>query len=403
MRLGIVYHMPFWQSDDGSLWEAEGSFGRYVDSLAPYFDEISLCVPVRPTPAPEGTRLRATNVRLAPLPFFEGPRQFYPQLPAVVRALRAWVPTIDVLNCRVPTPAAWFAFREARRAGMPVFLLVVGDLRAVAPTLPYRGIKRALFAAYTAFEEWAIDRMTQTAVTFANGADLAAKHRGRGTSVIETKTTTVAAEDIGTRTDTCRRASIRMLTVSRIDPRKGLACLPDAVARLHALGHDVQLDIVGPVVGQPGEAERARIEETARRLGVADRVRIAGPIPLDRLMPLYREYDLFVLPTGPGEGIPRVLLESMAAGAPVIVTRVAGIPSLVSHERNGLLIEESSGEAVARAAARLIGDASLRQRIIEGGYDTARAHTLEAQAGRMMSELAARLPVQLRRAPAPAA
>ena len=42
MKLGIVYHMPFWKGADGSLWEGEGSFARYVDSLAPYFDEVSL-------------------------------------------------------------------------------------------------------------------------------------------------------------------------------------------------------------------------------------------------------------------------------------------------------------------------------------------------------------------------
>ena len=46
MKLGIVYHMPFWREADGTLREIEGSFARYVDSLAPYFDEISLCVPV---------------------------------------------------------------------------------------------------------------------------------------------------------------------------------------------------------------------------------------------------------------------------------------------------------------------------------------------------------------------
>ena len=46
MKLGIVYHMPFWRGADGTLREIEGSFARYVDSLAPYFDEISLCVPV---------------------------------------------------------------------------------------------------------------------------------------------------------------------------------------------------------------------------------------------------------------------------------------------------------------------------------------------------------------------
>jgi glycosyltransferase involved in cell wall biosynthesis len=310
----------------------------------------------------------------------------------VIRTLRGWVPTLDLLSCRVPTPAAWFAFREAERHRVPVFLLVVGDLRAVAPTLPYRGVKRALFAAYTNFEEWAIDRMTRSAITFTNGADLAAKHRAGSAHLVETKTTTIAADDVNTRTDVCEGSTIRILTVSRIDPRKSLGCLPDAVARLRARGHDVRLDIVGPVVGQPGEAESAAIIQAAERLGVGDRVRLLGAVPLDRLMPLYRSYDLFALPTGPGEGIPRVLLESMAAGVPVIATRVAGIPSLVTHEGNGLLIDASTGEVVAAAADRLIRDPALRRQLIQGGYETARAHTLEAQAARMMAELRSRLP-----------
>ena len=56
MKLGIVYHMPFWRAADGSLREVEGSFARYVDSLAPYFDEISLCVPVRGNADPRDQR-----------------------------------------------------------------------------------------------------------------------------------------------------------------------------------------------------------------------------------------------------------------------------------------------------------------------------------------------------------
>ena len=72
-------------------------------------------------------------------------------------------------------------------------------------------------------------------------------------------------------------------------------------------------------------------------------------MPLDRLLPLYRDYDVFVLPTLPGEGIPRVLLEAMAAGLPVVTTRVAGIPSLVTHEVNGLLVDEPTADAVADA------------------------------------------------------
>jgi glycosyltransferase involved in cell wall biosynthesis len=399
MRLGIVYHMPFWQSADGELYEIEGSFARYVDSLAPYVDEVSLCVPMRARPAGDGTRVRARNVRLAPLPDFDGPRQFYPQLPEIRRRLRRWVRTVDLINCRVPTPAAWFAFNAAQRARVPVFLLVVGDLEAMASTLPYRGVKRVLYSAYTAFEERAIRRMAAASVTFANGGELAAKHRRDGVDVIETKTTTIAAVDIQTRSDTCGRSPVRLLAVSRIDPRKGLRCLPGAIARLGSAGHDVALDIVGPAVGQTGEVERAAIERSAREHGVAGRVRCVGAIPLDRLMPLYRDYDLFVLPTGPGEGIPRVLLEAMAGGLPVVTTRAAGIRSLVVQEQNGLLIERAEAGDVAGAVSRLIADAPLRQRLIQGGYATASAYTLERQAAEMVGLVAAKTGLTFRTPP----
>jgi phosphatidyl-myo-inositol dimannoside synthase len=395
MTLGILYHMPFWQAADGSLWESEGSFARYVDSLAPYFDEIVLSVPVFDRPQAAGSRVRATNVRLAPLPYFPGPRQFYPMLPRVIGRLKDWVGQCDVIHLRVPSPAAIFAFRAARAQRKPVFLLVVGDYEALLPHLPYRGIKKTLFRAYVAFEEWALKHMTTRALTFANGAALRRKHEWQGARVFETKTTTLTLQDLSDRRDTCTGPRLRVLTVSRIDPRKGLRMLPEAVAGLVARGLDVSLDLVGPTIGLIGDDEREAIRLEAERLQVADRVNLLGPVPLDRLMSLYRDYDLFVLPTQPGEGIPRVLLEAMANGLPVVTTAVSGIGSLITHEENGWLMAEASAAAVAAAVSRLASDPVLRRRLIEGGYATARAHTLERQAAEMMRVTGAELPLAL--------
>ena len=391
MTLGIVYHMPFWQTGDGALWEAEGSFARYVESLAPYFDEILLAVPVCNPASDGGTRLRAANVRLAALPFFPGPRQFYPQLADIYRRLRRFVAACDVVHLRIPSPAAIFAFRLARRLHRPVFSLVVGDYQALLPHLPYRGIKKALFRAYVAAEERAVSRITHGSLTFTNGAALREKHERDGARVFETKTTTLRASDVVARGDTCQERPVRLLTVSRIDPRKKLHVLPEAVAHLQRAGIDAHLEIVGPPIGLLGERERDRIEEDARRLRVAQKVTLRGAVPLDRLMPLYREFDVFVLPTGPGEGIPRVLLEAMAAGVPVVTTRVSGIASLVADGENGLLMDDASGDTVAAAVRTLVERPELRQRIIAGGYETARAHTLDAQAAAMMDVVAREL------------
>jgi glycosyltransferase involved in cell wall biosynthesis len=189
---------------------------------------------------------------------------------------------------------------------------------------------------------------------------------------------------------------VRLLTVSRIDPRKGLRVLPAAVAELVAAGVDVSIDIVGPTIGLIGDDEKAAIADDARRLGVADRVHLPGPIALDQLITAYRDYDLFVLPTRPGEGVPRVLMEAMANGLPVITTRVSGIGSLVTHGQNGIVIDESSPGAVARAVRLLIEQAALRREIIQGGYQTARAHTLERQAAGMMRVISEQLRLPIR-------
>src|SRR4051812_42213725 len=237
--------MPFWRAADGTLREIEGSFARYVDSLAPYFDEISLCVPVLREPRGEGTPIRARNVTLAALPNFDGPVQFYPRLPIMVPRIVRFVAGVDVLHCRVPTPAAIVASVCARLLGRHQFVLVVGDLQALLPTMPYRGVKKMLWRAYTAFEEANIQWMVKHALAFANGEALTLKHARPGRAVIQAQTTTIDAEAISSREDTCAGPRVRLLSVSRIDPRKGLRVLPGAVRLIADDGCEAAIDLIG--------------------------------------------------------------------------------------------------------------------------------------------------------------
>ena len=173
------------------------------------------------------------------------------------------------------------------------------------------------------------------------------------------------------------------------------------VNRLRTSGIPASIDIIGPAVGRPGEDELTAIVADAAQLNLSSHVNVPGPVALDRLLPMYREYDLFVLPTLPGEGIPRVLLEAMTAGLPVVTTRVAGIPSLITHEVNGWLVDSPTVETIAAALSRIISDGALRRRLIANGYETARSFTLEAQAARLLAEVSARLALPLKQ-PQPA-
>ena len=398
MRLAIIYHRPFYRDPAGGLWEAEGAFSRYVESLARYVDQVVLCVPQREDPFPSGGyRLDADNVVLWPLPFFDRLPRFYAGLPTMLARLWRGLPEWDLVNLRVPTPLGVYAYGLARLRRRPVFLLVVGDLAGVAASVRVDRPKRLVYRAYLLLEEWLQDVMVRGAPSFVNGQALYAKYNRPGRRVLLTTTSTISVADIGGRDDTCGSSTIRLLCVSRIDPRKGLRYLPATVADLVDRGHDVRLTIVGPVVGTLGAEERSRVVQDANGLGVGERIDFTGAKTLPEVLEIAREHDLFVLPTLPGEGVPRVLLEAMAAGLPIVATDVAGVPTLISHEVNGLLVPPASSDDLTRALDRLIRDGDLRRRLISNGYRLARAHTADAHARKIALGLVKLAGIHLRR------
>jgi colanic acid/amylovoran biosynthesis glycosyltransferase len=164
------------------------------------------------------------------------------------------------------------------------------------------------------------------------------------------------------------RASGRLpgsiVTVGRLDPIKGFDVLIDAVAELAQQGRRVQCRIIGegPL--------RAEMQARIARLGIADRVTLVGAIPQAEVRAALYEASIFTLPSvvtpdGNRDGIPVSLMEAMAAGAPVVSTRVSGIPELIEDGREGLLVPPGDAPALARALAQLLDDAELGRRLSE--------------------------------------
>lgn len=148
----------------------------------------------------------------------------------------------------------------------------------------------------------------------------------------------------------------RLVFVGRLAAAKGLTILLEAVAKVD----DVTLDIAGD------GPDRKILEEKARSLGISDRVAFLGYRSQTQVRDLLRRSDIFVLSSF-AEGLPVVLMEAMAAGVPVIATRVAGIPELVRDQESGLLVPPGDSDAAADAIRRLLGDPDLRNRIAAAG------------------------------------
>jgi glycosyltransferase involved in cell wall biosynthesis len=94
-----------------------------------------------------------------------------------------------------------------------------------------------------------------------------------------------------------------------------------------------------------------RLLQIARQNGVADRVQVVGSVAQQELPLHYSAADLLVLASS-REGLPNVLLESLACGTPVIATRVGGSPEVVRAPEAGALLDERSAAAIMAAVRR---------------------------------------------------
>jgi glycosyltransferase involved in cell wall biosynthesis len=155
----------------------------------------------------------------------------------------------------------------------------------------------------------------------------------------------------------------RILSVGTLRACKGLDDLIRAVGLLRGEGRDVDLEIVGE-----GE-ERPALEALIRELGLVDRVRLAGYRPQEHLLHAYRQAAVVALPAHHEDhfGIPNILIEALAAGAPVVCTELPSLPELVEHEKSGLFVPERDPRALAVAMARLLDEPWLARRLADEG------------------------------------
>jgi len=136
-------------------------------------------------------------------------------------------------------------------------------------------------------------------------------------------------------------------TVGRLEEQKGQKDLVAAVARLRREGVPATLLLVG------SGREEARLREQVLAEGIEGDVRFLGT---RRDLPeLFRAMDVFAFPSL-WEGFPIALLSAMAAGLPVVVTPVGGVPEVVRHGANGLIVPAGDSRALAEAIRNVHDD-----------------------------------------------
>lgn len=178
---------------------------------------------------------------------------------------------------------------------------------------------------------------------------------------------------------------VRLLTVGRLVQKKGHCYAIEAVADLVAAGRDIEYTIAGdgPL--------RLDLEQLADKHSLRDRVKFLGAVDQEQVRRLYRESDVFILPSitaddGDMEGVPVVLMEAMACGLPVVSTRHSGIDELVADNECGFLVDQGDTAGLVGRLSEIVDRPEVctniakcaRQRI-EAEFDVGNLNQLLAE------------------------
>jgi glycosyltransferase involved in cell wall biosynthesis len=295
-------------------------------------------------------------------------RGMYALLPSVALSLRATLgarllaDSYDVVHAHWVVPNAVLVTDLVRAHQMPFVISLHGSDVFVAERLrPARALVGHAFAAAGSIT--------------ACSDDLHRRALALGAPTLRTRTVAYGVDIAAFSPDVARSGAIRarlgvapqaflVLAFGRLVEKKGFRYLIEAMTRVPG----AQLVIAGE-----GDL-RGELQTLARELGAP--VSFCGALDRAAMAAALASADVAVVPSvvdraGNVDGLPNALLEALAAGRPIVASRVAGIPDVIAHEGNGLLVPEKDAGALAEALQRLAAEPATRARLSAAARETA--------------------------------
>lgn len=365
MRLLVASHKLCWSDPAAaSGFATDGGFGVQIGALAALFDETIVCVPVARAAPPGGLTPLPPTLTVRPLrdPGTGPLRRRAAVLVWIVPLVRA-LREADAVHAPVPGDVGFLAVVLALVLRKPLFVRHCATWRE-----PRTRADRLL--------RWLLERSAGGRnVVLATGGDSAPPSPGV-TAIEWIFSSSIRDADLdAARLQPARTApepgSARLVTGGRLIPDKGAGTVIEACAALRDRGLVAHLDIVGDGPARPS------LEASARSLGCGEAVTFHGRLPRTDVLTIFDHADLFVYPTRSSEGFPKLVLEALSRGLPVIATPVSAIPVLVGDA--GLIVDADL-DAVIAATAALLQDRAHFEAAQRATLERASHFTLEAWA-----------------------
>jgi glycosyltransferase involved in cell wall biosynthesis len=385
-RLVVISHKVCWPSAASpSGFATTGGFPMQMAALAELFDETVLCVPVDERAARgesnplSGPRQRV--VALDPLPANRRPRRLrmLPWVPGNAARVARQVRGADVVHAVIPGDVGSLGLVLAPLFGRRLLVRYCGSWEVT------RSVAERAWKAY--MRRRASSRDVMVATGAADGP--APTEHPAIHWIFATTLSDAHLDDLARRAVTAQRSGL--VSAARQVTEKGTAQAIRALRYLHDWGHPVTLDVVGDGADLP------RLRALARDLGLGDHVTFHGQLAHDRVLDRLLAAEVLLHPTL-REGMPKVVVEALACGLPVVCSPVPAVESLVRATGLGAIVERDDVTGIASAARALLTDRGRLARVHTEAPRVARGLSLDRWRDTLASFMAEAWP-ELVRAP----
>ena len=365
MRLAVVSHKLCWRAPESpEQFQTDGGFPAQIEAISELFSETRLVVPCSYTKQHEGTSpLVGLNLSVVPLSVPSG-SDLKRKLHLPFWLVRNWI-------------KIWSEVREADAIHTPI----PGDVGTIGMVLGL-ALRKPLFVRYCGnwfvrrtaaevFWRWMMERFAggRNVMLATGGAGSPPSSKNENIQWIFSTSLKLGVIEENAPGELPKDGRLALITVSRQEKGKGTDIVLRAFARLLEDHPRATLNIVGDGAFLP------ELRSIAEKLGLGGRAVFHGKVEPKQVLALLKQSHVFCYPTE-SEGFPKVVLEALACGLPVITTRVSVLPQLIKSDC-GIILEEPTADGLAAAVSKLCRDPKKYRSMSQAAIAVARNYTLE--------------------------
>jgi glycosyltransferase involved in cell wall biosynthesis len=373
---------------NGREYSSDEAHILFMIGMKKYFNNLTFCSRLLPGINSANYRI-PEQIKICPLPYYKDVLELFIKsviyMTQIWRIIRNNINRWDILWLCWPHPVSLLILIMVKiQSYQSIPVLIVRQNLNKLVRLRYRGIKKLFAIIVINVLEWQLKLWDNETHIFTVGDEMYQKFCKSYRHVQLIRLPPLSKRDIpviNTSENKKTMLPISLLYVGRLEPEKGLPYLIQSISLLKKDNKHVHLKIIG---SGPEEKE---LRTLTKKLDVKNEVTFYGYVKFgEPLFSYYTRADCLVLPSL-SEGFPNVIMEAMAFNVAIIATKVGGIPEIIKHKRNGLLVQPGSAEAFAEAIIELIDNPELADSMRKSAKIDALSYTMEVQQELMLQDL----------------